>query len=523
VTLTLVLIGLVRIRLLALPLERDEGEYAYIGQLMLEGVAPYQLAYSMKLPGTCGVYALILALFGQTHVAVHWGLLLINAATIVLVYLLGARLFGSLAGVVAGASYGLLSVSASVLGFAGHATHFVLLPALGGLFLLLTSIEYGRSWRYLASGTLLGLAVVMKQHGIVFVLFGGLYLVWSAWRRGDTDWRRLTARAGAFTVGAILPFGLTCLALYAFGVFDKFWFWTFEYAREYATSATFNGGLRAFLRETPEAIGPSLAIWLVAGAGLVTLARDRARRRAAGFTLGLLIFSFLGVSLGFAFRPHYFVLALPAVALLAGLGVSSAVAVVKHSENWHSWTAVPLLVFAVASGWVVVQQREFLFQMDARSASRAIYGENPFPETVDIAKYIREHSEPTARIVVLGSEPQLYFYSRRRSATGYIYMYGLMEQQPYALHMQKDMIAEIEEARPDYLVSVSIPASWLPTRNSERFVLRWAGRYVEDHYDLEGIVDIVSMNRTEYRWGADARGYEPRSQYKIQVFKRRAG
>jgi hypothetical protein len=29
-----------RIRLLGIPLERDEGEYAYAGQLMLQGIAP---------------------------------------------------------------------------------------------------------------------------------------------------------------------------------------------------------------------------------------------------------------------------------------------------------------------------------------------------------------------------------------------------------------------------------------------------------------------------------------------------
>ena len=31
---------LVRLHLLPVPLERDEGEYAYVGQLMLQGVPP---------------------------------------------------------------------------------------------------------------------------------------------------------------------------------------------------------------------------------------------------------------------------------------------------------------------------------------------------------------------------------------------------------------------------------------------------------------------------------------------------
>src|SRR5437899_7181957 len=44
----------IRIHFLAIPLERDEGEYAYAGQLMLQGIPPYRLAYNMKFPG---VYA----------------------------------------------------------------------------------------------------------------------------------------------------------------------------------------------------------------------------------------------------------------------------------------------------------------------------------------------------------------------------------------------------------------------------------------------------------------------------------
>ncbi len=66
---------LIRVRLLAFPLERDEGEYAYSGQLMLQGIPPYKLAYSMKFPGTAATYAMFMSIFGQTIVGVHLGLL----------------------------------------------------------------------------------------------------------------------------------------------------------------------------------------------------------------------------------------------------------------------------------------------------------------------------------------------------------------------------------------------------------------------------------------------------------------
>jgi hypothetical protein len=63
----------IRIRLLQIPLERDEGEFAYMGQLMLKGIPPYLLAYNMKLPSIYTLYALIMAIFGQTIVGIHIG------------------------------------------------------------------------------------------------------------------------------------------------------------------------------------------------------------------------------------------------------------------------------------------------------------------------------------------------------------------------------------------------------------------------------------------------------------------
>ena len=62
----LLFIGYVRFRLVDMPLERDEGEYAYAGQLLLQGIPPYELAYNIKLPGTYLMYAAGMAIFGQT-------------------------------------------------------------------------------------------------------------------------------------------------------------------------------------------------------------------------------------------------------------------------------------------------------------------------------------------------------------------------------------------------------------------------------------------------------------------------
>jgi hypothetical protein len=102
--LIIIFFALLRFRLREMPLERDEGEYAYAGQLMLQGIPPFQLVYTMKLPGTSAAYAAIMLVFGQTAAGIHTGLILVNAVTTFLVFLLGKRLYGRLAGLVAGAT-----------------------------------------------------------------------------------------------------------------------------------------------------------------------------------------------------------------------------------------------------------------------------------------------------------------------------------------------------------------------------------------------------------------------------------
>src|SRR5260370_35540380 len=99
-----------------MPLERDEGEYAYARQLILQGVPPYKEAYNMKLPGTYAAYAVIMAVFGQSAAGVHIGLGLVNSGPGVLGFLIGRRLLVGVAGVVAAGMVSLFACYARVLG-----------------------------------------------------------------------------------------------------------------------------------------------------------------------------------------------------------------------------------------------------------------------------------------------------------------------------------------------------------------------------------------------------------------------
>ncbi len=114
----------------------------------------------------------------------------------------------------------------------------------------------------------------------------------------------------------------------------------------------------------------------------------------------------------------------------------------------------------------------------------------------------------------------MYFYARCRAATKFIYAYPLMEPQPYALQMQKDMIAEMERAKPRYIVIVSSPTSWLPNPDSPRLIVDWPKGYVAENYRRIGVADILWSVPTEYRWGTEAVHYTPRGQSFVVLYER---
>jgi hypothetical protein len=518
--LAVVLVALaIRLRVIDVPLERDEGEYAYAGQLMLEGIPPFKLAYNMKLPGTYAGYALSMAAFGQSTRGTRLGLLAVNAATVVLLFLLGRKLLGAGAGVVTAASFAFLTLSKSMLGLFGHATQFVVLPAVAGALVLVSAAESRRWSRFFASGLLLGLAVLMKQPGFVFPLFAVAWLAWIRLRPGGGGARTWLREIAALLLGVVAPIAATVAALAAAGVLGSFYFWVIQYAREYATSVTLAVAL-SDLQDIVSRIASEHALLLaLAGAGLVALAHPRSGVRHRSFVAAFLALSLLGVCPGLYFRGHYFILALPAVSLLVGAAFRAA-ETLAPAGSLALARAVAAGLVLVACVQPVVAQADLYFRWPPARVSRAIYAANPFPESVEIARYIRERTRPDDTIAVIGSEPQIYFYTGRRSATGYIYVYGLMELQPLALAMQQEMIRQIEAARPAYVVWVDVPTSWVVRPGSEHAIFDWAERYLPANFDLCGTITIDGPERTDYAWDGAA-GEPPPDVPAIRVLRRK--
>ncbi len=210
---------------------------------------------------------------------------------------------------------------------------------------------------------------------------------------------------------------------------------------------------------------------------------------------------------------------LPAICLLAGKAMKWLTEEIAQRAQFKKLVTIPAVLFVVGYGASLYSQRAEFFEMSPASVVRQEYGGNPFPEAIEFGKYIREHSEASDRVAVLGSEPEIYFYAARHSATGYIYTYGLMEEQKYASRMQQEMMGEIERAKPEYLVKIMVPASWLRKEKSDTTILLWAEKYIREQYRVVGVAEIGWT--TTYHWDKEAEGYSAQSKYSVYLYKRK--
>lgn len=495
----------VRWRFFFVPLERDEGEYAYFGQLILAGGVPYRDAYNMKPPGIYYAHAAIVWLFGSTIPGIRAGVTLVTIAAAYCFYRWTRRWLPHAPALAATATFVVASASSASLGFASKAEHYVVACALAALWLGSSARAARSPWRLGTCGALLACATAMKPSGLVFAAYQTWYTL--AWQ---PRFRAAAVGVCALWLGFALVWVGIGLYLWWVGALANAWFWTVTYALHYAAGLPFSEGAVAAATTLAHLCVGAPMLWLAAGLGyalpLAAPPPHRVRRERYVF----LLLSAVGVALGWRFSEHYFLLLTPALARGVGWLAASPALVPR-------WRA---LVVTVAIATAAAQEQLAFWGRSPADVARAIYGRNPFPEAVAIGQFLRTHSDPADLVAVIGSEPEIYVYARRRAATGFLYTYPLMELHPFAIPMQHQMIREIESARPRYLVLVHVPTSWSLRSQSATAILDWSATYANTYYTPVGLVDIPPQGPSRFHWGEAARVRQPESDFFLAIFER---
>ena len=114
----------------------------------------------------------------------------------------------------------------------------------------------------------------------------------------------------------------------------------------------------------------------------------------------------------------------------------------------------------------------------------------------------------------------IFFYANRRSATGYIYVYPLVENQDLAQQMQREMISEVTKAKPKFVVFVDVVYSWLRHPNSPNDLIQWWESYRSRYYHVVGLIDVLPEPTTTGVWGPDAQVATPVGSNFLTIYQR---
>lgn len=454
---------------LSVPLNADEGGYAYVASRWLYGRGDlYNDLWISRPQGIFLAYGAIFETLGTSVTAIHLGAWLIGLATTIFVWLFARLWLGDRAAVVAVALFTLINGSPYLEGYTANAEVFMAFPAAIAAWLLLRwSRNPERTAALPAIGVLVAIATLLKPSGVVM-----LPLAWAfIWLLDNSTFRARTRRSVWVVSGFVLGMVPALIHGWMTGWHD-FVFASVSYRLEFQSSATVSlthhwdrmmrlvrhcralfamVGLLVGVRWVASLSWPPLAApwWAPRVSGLVAEPRllgrfsPRTDVETGWLLLRLWIVACLiGIAMGGDWWYHYLIqmaapLAIWFAATLRGLDRILA-------RHWRHGVIVAVVALLIGQYWVAALG-------SPERISTWLYHRNELVAADDVAAYLRAHSPSDTSVYVAFSQPAISYLADRASPYRYLY-----PQELGALpEAQADLIAMVEAPdRPLYIVAV---------------------------------------------------------------------
>lgn len=504
-----------RIQLLAIPIERDEGSFAYISHWLLRGKDLYTDMLDSKLPGLYAWYAFSTSVFGYNATGIHIGLFISNILAGIFFYLLLNEIFNRYVASISTAFFLLLIIAPNVNGFAAHATQLLLPFLLSGCWLFWKGIKENRLLYFFLSGLMIGASFTFKQQSAVFGIL--LALLWwplrLAWNKNEhsriplLEWLMLG-------VGGLLPLLATLLYFQLTGRLDEFIFWTYE--QPMRLSASMKDPWYVMLWNGINRVNQKFEmIYIIAAIGFLSIFFTSFRSDRKWFALLFVICSVLSVAIGVGYYSHYFVVAMPGIALCIGLTIYFLSEKIKKTR-WNIGLAVAFIFLLIP----LIARKDYYFTPDYNKIHQEAYNQNMFPEIEKLGRELRKRIPEGEKLAVFGSEPEVLVAAQREGCSKHLMVYSMIIDTENAVTMQDEYHKDITECDADYLVFDVFSSSWAPGfENLELHKRNMA--WLEANMMLEGIAEYREGQPGLILWGEEARKHTPAHTYLVYVFKRK--
>lgn len=385
---------LLRVPFLHVPLTADEGGYAEVARLWAQGSRLYRGDWIDRPQGLLIAFRVLLAGGATTAVDMRLAAAAVGALLAVLVLVIGRFVLASRLAWVAAALATAACASPYIEGFTLAGELLAAVAAAGAIALLLMFRRRGRLTGLFVAGLLAGSALMLKQSAFDAA---GTGLVLLAVGKGG---RRIAA-GSVFLSGVATP---VVAAAVSSGNLAGWYHAVVGYDVHASLIALpLSSRLAALADASPRlllALGPLLVF---AGAGW-SRANVLVRTWAA--------FALVGVCVGGAFHPHYFLQLVAPVALLAAGGIGRF--------GRRGWRGVAVTVAAPVAA--VLAAAPLWFQSGTAQARTLWPGDRHLLTDAAVAGYVRRHTPASASIYVLWAAADVYYLADRRPALPYLWL-----------------------------------------------------------------------------------------------------
>jgi hypothetical protein len=483
VVLILLVTAAVRLPFLSLPLERDEGEYAYVAWRQGFGELPYRDWVDQKPPGIFWIYRAALCLPLAPAAAIHLAGLLWSAGSAIALWLVARRLTDPFWALLAAVLFALLSADPYLQGTAANTEIFMVLPltlSLLAFFRAADSDPWPVAWMVLC-GALSATGTVFKQVCAPNWLFLAAAFPFFT---SATNRRAATLRFAAWSAaGACAVWGLIALYFAARGGLAPMVHDVLLHNLAYVQGLSAGLRWQLFLGASERLWHAQTLVWAFALAGLAAL-WTMGRKRWLLLVAGWILASLIGICASGYFFPHYFQQILPVLSLAAAVGGAG----LCRGRFWKNAPARTRTI--VLSACLIVPPALtlsfFCFRCSPEQVVRTVYPKSSFAEMPELGRRLAQATRPEDRVFVFGSEPELLFYARRVSASRYIFLNPLYGPYKQAAAEQEKTIDEILRAQPAAIVYFQRGLVFLA--GSDHTLTRWTRSYLGQGFVPDSVI-----------------------------------
>ncbi len=447
----------IRLKLDGIPMERDEGIYSYGGRMILDGKVPYLDFYEQKFPGLFYSYAAIMAIFGRTLEGIHHGFTFLNVATTVMLFFIGRRLFNDFGGLAAAATFALISLTPYASGFTRQSEHILIFFATAAILPTLKALDTNKLLWFMLAGVMACLSLLVKTNGVFYIVLLGLSMVIYYALEKPINWKKLLLNIGTYSVAVFATFGLMCLIMGAQGAFGEMWYFAVEFPRTYVSAVPFDVGMGFLKQFGGKVINGYLPFWIIAVSGIFLLFFTKENLHKKIWMPVWAVLAFMTVTPGLRFYGHYWLMLMPLVAVLVGSAFYSIQSLLEGRGKVLA-TLIPALIFAGIFLQNIASHSGYYFNPNYDNILRDTYGMNPFPEAKVIGDKLKTMAKKGDKILLIGSEPQLYIYTGMDAPNRHAYFTHLVSDatKTRANDWQKEFTDNLNQEKPRFVVVFKI-------------------------------------------------------------------